>query len=126
MTNNGWAEKTKRLLEGRSLRAIEKAAGWTTNSLAGTMNKQAVPSATKGVALARALGVSADWLFDDEQDWPPPESLEEFGLTAEELIELTQTVFEGAAQLLAVAVEHRQLPDESKSAGKKKTTGKRR
>ncbi|MCG8404810.1 MAG: helix-turn-helix domain-containing protein [Phycisphaerales bacterium] len=125
MANSNWIEKTKRLLEGQSLRAVEKAAGWTTNSLAGTMNQKSVPSATKGVALARALDVSADWLFDDDQDWPPPEPPDEFGLTADELNALVQTVFNGAAQLLAAAVEHEQLLDQSKSAGKKKTKKKR-
>jgi len=32
-----------------------------------------MPGANRVFALARALGVSADWLLDDSQNWPPPQ-----------------------------------------------------
>ena len=32
-----------------------------------------MPAVVKGIAIARALDVPVQWLFDDAQDWPPPE-----------------------------------------------------
>jgi len=32
----------------------------------------AAPDAPKGIRLAKMLGVPVEWLFDDDQGWPPP------------------------------------------------------
>lgn len=69
-------EKFRRLLE---------AKGWTKAELArqADVNVRSMTNVTSGISepgvrmalqLARALGVSADWLFDDNADWPPVEA----------------------------------------------------
>jgi len=72
INNMDWVTKTDRLLKGRTKRAVEKAAGWARNSLAASMSSGSTPTALRGARLAKALEVPAEWLFDDDRDWPPP------------------------------------------------------
>ncbi|MFQ5494145.1 MAG: helix-turn-helix domain-containing protein [Phycisphaerae bacterium] len=69
-----WAEKFEALRGGRSRAAIERQAGLPSNSISNWINDGRAVRASYGVRLARALGVTSDWLFDDEQDLPPPGS----------------------------------------------------
>lgn len=101
-----WVQKTRKLLKGRTLRSIEKVADWSPNTLAATLSKASVPTATRGIKLARALGVDPDWLFDDEQAWPPPETTDEDSISVEDLDQLLRTLLDGAVQVLAVASEY--------------------
>ncbi|MCG8407589.1 MAG: hypothetical protein MI923_20520 [Phycisphaerales bacterium] len=75
-----------------------------------------MPSAAKGVALAKALGVDPGWLFDDKEGWPPPEPVQ-VGLDHENVNQLLHTLFNGFAYLLAVASEYRE-PDSHLAKGK--------
>lgn len=67
-----WVQKMKELLDGRSLRSIEKAAGVPLNTLAGKKKLKTAPNVLYSIRIARALEVPAEWLFDDKQDCPPP------------------------------------------------------
>lgn len=71
-----FGEKMRKLLEFRRLRLQELAesSGVGYNTLRSYLNPQGnlSPTAPKGIAIARALGVPAEWLFDDDCTWPPP------------------------------------------------------
>jgi len=67
-----WIEKMEKLLNGRSYAVIERAAGWPDNTLSNAVRGEQMPGADKAIRLARALGVPAEWLFDDDQGCPPP------------------------------------------------------
>ncbi len=65
------------------IRALLRERGWSQSELArrAGLKQRAVcyvasdgrpARADAGVAIAKALSVSTDWLFDDNQDWPPP------------------------------------------------------
>jgi transcriptional regulator with XRE-family HTH domain len=69
-----WPEKVDRMV---------KLLGWTRAQFAerlgvpvSTANRwfgrhPTDPSITVGARMARVLGVSADWIFDESADWPP-------------------------------------------------------
>jgi transcriptional regulator with XRE-family HTH domain len=63
----GWVEKIEHIAPGMTPGQMERMAGWSPNTLRPKLVSGNPPSAHKAVALARALGVSADWLFDDDQ-----------------------------------------------------------
>ncbi len=46
--------------------------GCSTQAVQKWSSGKSIPRADYGVRLAAALGVPAEWLFDDSQDWPPP------------------------------------------------------
>lgn len=75
-----WTEKVVKLLEEAGWRQseVERRAGWARGSLGAKMSAGHMPGADKGVRLARALRVPAEWLFDDEQPWPPPQIVIQF------------------------------------------------
>lgn len=66
-----WIEKFEKVRAGRRLVEIERDAGWSENSLSARINQKNTPNAVLGAKLAKALGVSADWLFDDDNLGPP-------------------------------------------------------
>lgn len=70
-----WTEKVARLLEATGWRQadIERRANWATGTLGSKMSRGSMPSADRGVRLAKALRVPAEWLFDDQAEWPPPQ-----------------------------------------------------
>ncbi len=68
-----FAQKIRRLWADQSLAALAREVGIAPSNL----NKILSGSQTRfstGLKLARVLGVPVDWLGDDDQDWPPPES----------------------------------------------------
>jgi transcriptional regulator with XRE-family HTH domain len=65
-------DKLQRLRDGRSYRQIAAAIGCSAESVRRWLDGDAEPSFTRGVAMARLLGVDAAWLADDSADWPPP------------------------------------------------------
>ena len=72
-----WIAKFRHLetARGLNLAGIERAAGWSANSLATALSRGSTPSAVAGVRLAQVLQVPADWLFDDTQGLPEPAAL---------------------------------------------------
>lgn len=66
-----WADKARRMASGGGtrLRQIESAAGWPVGTLKSAMSAGTNPSVRKAIGLARALGVSVEWLFDDAMGW---------------------------------------------------------
>ncbi len=66
-----WVEKVERLItqQGTNPSEIGRKAGWAVNTLPTAMRRGNAISVTKALSLARALGVTADWLFDDALDW---------------------------------------------------------
>ena len=90
-----WREKVRRLLpvRGRTQKALAAEVGVAYNSFRSYLGAiQSSPGMLTGMKIARALNVSADWLFDDDQPWPPPatEGPEHAVTPAEaELLELT-------------------------------------
>lgn len=68
----GWVEKAEKLMGDRPVAEIERAAGWAANTLSNALLKGTTPGADKAIRLARALGVPAEWLFDDSDTSPGP------------------------------------------------------
>lgn len=60
-----WARKVRRLLAGRTISSIERAAGWPRNTLHTAMSCTENPSIPKAESLAKALNVRLTWLFND-------------------------------------------------------------
>jgi hypothetical protein len=70
-------EKLSRLLDERrmDLRQLSTSSGMSYEAVRSYVKPGSgrVPSAPNGISLAHALNVTAEWLFDDGQAWPPPE-----------------------------------------------------
>lgn len=92
-----FVEKFKRLASGRNKSELSRAAGLPQTAFDAVVNKRREPLATSAIKMARVLGVSADWLFDNLTDWPPPQagaaSLGDFELV-EELVRRQQLVIQ--------------------------------
>lgn len=75
-----FAEKVRAVAADRnlSLRELAERAGLAYDTLAGYLARGSThtPSVLKGIALARALEVPTDWLFNDAEGLPPPPRLE--------------------------------------------------
>lgn len=69
-------EKVRRLVGSRNKSALSRQAGLPETAFDAAVNKGREPLASNAVRIASVLGVSADWLFDDSKDWPPPEASE--------------------------------------------------
>jgi hypothetical protein len=69
-----WREKIRLVADSRpeSMSQISRAAGREDTWLAAMLNKGNEPGSVTGMRLAQVLGVPAEWLWDDSQDWPPP------------------------------------------------------
>lgn len=70
-----FGEKLARLVKekGTNLAELARENGIPYKTIRGYLNPGStrVPAAPTGVALARGLAVSIEWLFDDLKDWPP-------------------------------------------------------
>lgn len=60
------------LTEGRSRAHLSRAAGLPPNAISDYINKGYIPRMDTAFALAKVLGVSLDWLADDQQGLPLP------------------------------------------------------
>lgn len=62
-----WTDKVERLRQeqDRTYASLERLSGWPVNSLSGKLRDGNQPRARDGIRLARSLGVTAEWLFDD-------------------------------------------------------------
>lgn len=72
-------QKLDSLLKSRGISqtAFERTAILSANRISKWKNGQGEPSASEALRIARALGVSVEWLIDDGKDYPaPPESVE--------------------------------------------------
>lgn len=67
-----FSKKLDKLTTGKSRAELSRRAGLPVNAISDYVNKGYLPRLDTAVALARVLGVSLDWLSDDEQDFPPP------------------------------------------------------
>jgi len=70
------ADKIERLLLERKMSgsALARAAGVSPDVISSLRRVDGYqPGVGAAIRVARALGVSVEWLFDDDQDWPPPE-----------------------------------------------------
>lgn len=73
------AEKADRLFAARGIKSqaeFAKSIGIGEVTLYNTFRKGSEPRVHTALAIARGLGVSVEWLFDDAADWPPPDALE--------------------------------------------------
>lgn len=69
-----WVEKVHRLMEERRWNAetLAREAGFERGqALRNAMNQHSNIGVSRGLQLARALGVQMEWLFDDDDDGPP-------------------------------------------------------
>jgi hypothetical protein len=66
-----WSEKVQRMAKEGSLswRGIERNAGWPLNTLKKAVRNRSMVGAGKGIGLACALNVPAEWLFDESKGW---------------------------------------------------------
>ncbi len=68
------AEKIRRSKEGRGYADIAREVGCSSENVRKIIDQGSQPGFFLGVRLAKALDVPVDWLADDDQDWPPPET----------------------------------------------------
>lgn len=52
--------------------ALAKAAGVSQSSISRWLSGSHLPQIDAASRIAREMGVSLDWLADDEAEWPPP------------------------------------------------------
>lgn len=96
-----WVQKLEQALvaQGMSKADVAKAIGLSPSTLS---NYITMPDGRRyldrGYQLARAVGVSSDWLWDDTREWPPGSSL-----TAQKP-ELREAVAEAVAELMRSAI----------------------
>jgi hypothetical protein len=64
-------QKLRRLTEERTKAKLSRRAGLPSTAINDYVVKGTRPLAENALKLARVLGVSTDWLIDDEQEWPP-------------------------------------------------------
>ena len=64
-----WREKLRKLLVGRNASYLARGVGLNACAITRAATKGEMPRAPKAIKIARALGVPADWLFDDDQPW---------------------------------------------------------
>lgn len=69
-------EKLARLTAYMKRAAICRSLGMPENAMGNLLHRKQMPAADTALKFARALGVSVEWLIDEEQDWPPVRSSE--------------------------------------------------
>jgi transcriptional regulator with XRE-family HTH domain len=65
-----FGEKLAALTDGKNKSQIARDAGLTPTAISDYLQKGYLPRADNALALARALGVSVEWLIDDSQGLP--------------------------------------------------------
>ena len=66
-----FTEKLRRLMEDRNCARVAKRMGLPRNAISDYINKKMIPRADRAAQIARAMGVSLDWLMNDAVGWPP-------------------------------------------------------
>jgi transcriptional regulator with XRE-family HTH domain len=66
-----FAEKLRAVSEGVNKARAGKAAGMRSTTISNYIATRSIPRADIALKLARALGVSLEWLVDDAQGMPP-------------------------------------------------------
>jgi plasmid maintenance system antidote protein VapI len=66
-----FAEKLARLTEDRLKTRVSRKAGLPPAAISDYIAKGNTPGADTALRLARVLGVSVEWLIDNDQEWPP-------------------------------------------------------
>jgi hypothetical protein len=64
-------EKLDRLTEVSNRSKLSRAAGLPLNAISDCIKKRYLPRAGNAAKMARALGVSLDWLLDETRGFPP-------------------------------------------------------
>lgn len=64
-------KKLERFAETYKMTAIARRAGISHTAMSKYARHGVTPSAPTALKIARVLGVSVEWLIDDEQGWPP-------------------------------------------------------
>jgi transcriptional regulator with XRE-family HTH domain len=67
-----FTEKLERLTATLNKTKVAKEAGLPSSAVSNYLSKEQMPRGDNALALARSLGVSVEWLVDEEMDWPPP------------------------------------------------------
>jgi transcriptional regulator with XRE-family HTH domain len=69
-----FAEKVRKLMDSRGWKAADlaRASGLSASTIARVMTQGGVPGIDTALAIAKAVGVSLDYLADDALDEPPP------------------------------------------------------
>lgn len=126
-TSVEFTEKLRALVEasGRSRLSIARDAGLSEAAVSNYINAGHTPRADTALKLARALRVPVEWLIDDAQDWPPPQSPDELrrllghhlrsdGIALAELFAIAESVdwIAVARSLLRLDPLRDRLPDE--------------
>lgn len=66
-----FTEKLARLTEAYHKNRLSRRCGLPSTAITDYINKGTTPRSDNALKIARALGVSVEWLIDDEQEWPP-------------------------------------------------------
>lgn len=82
-------QKLDLLLKSRGIKqaAFERAAILSENRISKWKNGQGEPSASESLRMARILGVSVEWLIDDEKAYPAPQESVEWERSVLDLIQ---------------------------------------
>lgn len=64
-------EKVTRLCEDRNKSKLSRRAGLSSTGISSYIAKGCLPRLDIALRIARAIGVSLDWLADDTANWPP-------------------------------------------------------
>lgn len=104
----GWKEKVEQLLrekdksEHPDWQFLSRATGISSRTVEKWPDAKKPPSADVGIRIAHALGVSADWLYDDKMDFPAIPPATRLGTP-----ELVEPLVEAAAKRAAEIVRER-------------------
>jgi transcriptional regulator with XRE-family HTH domain len=98
-----FADKLRRARGTRSYAEIGRQLGCAPETVRKWEAGQTSPLFEAGNKLARLLGVPADWLADDAQDWPPPVS------QREQAVELVERALSSAGLAGQLSPQEREL-----------------
>ena len=111
-----FGDKICRLRGDRSYAAIGAAAGCSGEHIRRLEHDHARPNVSLALRLAREFDVSLDWLADDSQGWPPPQSEAQrtFDIVKQALT-IGGLLGEVSADEREILADYRRLDDEAKA-----------
>ncbi|QOV88435.1 helix-turn-helix domain-containing protein [Humisphaera borealis] len=74
-------EKLRKASAGRNKADAGRSVGLPDTAISNYIASGSIPRADIALKLARALEIPLEWLVDDDQDWPPPTSSTQPGLS---------------------------------------------